>query len=224
MEYIVLNAGERGIGGIMALPEMARAAGRGPGWLGYIAVDDADAAADRIIAACGAVHRPPADIPGVGRFAVVSDPQGGTFMILKPMPPAGVEPPAPAAPGTVGHVGWHELHSSDQEAALGFYSGQFGWTRDHAFDMGGWVGTYQLFATGGDVGGGIMGKRPEDPAPFWLYYFTVADIDAAVARIADSAGKVINGPHQVPGGAWIVQGLDPQGGLFALTGPRPQAG
>jgi hypothetical protein len=48
----------------------------------------------------------------------------------------------------------------------------------------------------------------------------VDGIDAAVERINANGGKVLMGPHQVPGGSWIVQALDPQGAHFALVSPR----
>jgi len=125
----------------------------------------------------------------------------------------------PAAGSTApGHVGWRELHAGNRETAFAFYAGLFGWTPKEAIDLGP-MGTYQLFATGdGPATGGLMTKPPQMPGPpAWLYYVTVSEIDAAAARIAQAGGQVLNGPHQVPGGAWILQGLDPQGAVFALT-------
>jgi hypothetical protein len=58
------------------------------------------------------------------------------------------------------------------------------------------------------------------PRPFWLYYVGVPAIDPAVETITTGGGRVINGPMEVPGGAWIVQGIDPQGAMFALVGMR----
>lgn len=212
--YTLLSAGDVQMGGVMALPPEALAAGARPGWIGYLGVDDADASAARIRAAGGAVHRAPEDIPGIGRFAVVTDPHGAAFIVMQPF--SDEQPPQPA-PGTPGHVGWHELHAGDLDSAWAFYAGQFGWTRDQAIDMGP-VGTYQLFATGGPAVGGMMTKTPDTPAPMWLYYFNVDGLDAAVARVVQGGGQVLFGPQQVPGGSWIVQCTDPQGGMFALVG------
>jgi hypothetical protein len=58
------------------------------------------------------------------------------------------------------------------------------------------------------------------PVPNWLYYFNVSDIDAAVDRVKTGGGQILNGPMQVPGGDWIVQGKDPQGAMFALVGQK----
>jgi hypothetical protein len=215
--YAILNAGERGVGGAMPVPPQAVEGGGRPGWVGYIDVDDVDAFVDRVKAQGGAVHRAAEDIPGVGRFAMVADPQGAVFIMMKPIPPAGGVPPRPA-PGTPGHAGWHELHAGDGKSAFDFYSGLFGWTKADAMDMGP-MGVYQLFAAGAEPIGGMMTKMAEIPHPHWLYYFNVDDIEAAAGRVKSHGGQVVNGPHQVPGGNWIVQASDPQGAMFALVAP-----
>ena len=215
-DYTVLDAGDGQVGGIMALPAEARETGLKPCWMGYIGVDDVDAVADRIKKAGGAIHRAPEDIPGVGRFAVVADPQGAAFMLLKGAT-AGPPPEAFKA-STPRHVGWNELHTTDWKAGLGFYSKLFGWAQSDAFDMGA-MGTYALFNAGGDAIGGMM-NNPEFPRPAWLFYFNVDDIDAAHRRLTDAGGKVLLPPTQVPGGGWIIQATDPQGALFAIVGPR----
>jgi len=213
--YTLRSAGSAMVGGLMPIPEPVRVSGDGPRWTGYIAVDDVDGHARRVEAAGGSVHRPAEDIPDVGRFAVVSDPHGAVFILFK----GTTEPPAEIPPGTPGRIGWHELHSGNLESAFGFYSGLFGWTKADTVDMGP-MGTYQLFATGGAPVGGMMTKCDEAPSPFWLYYFNVEAIDAAVARAQQGGAKLLNGPHQVPGGSWIAHCTDPQGAMFAMAAPR----
>ena len=61
-------------------------------------------------------------------------------------------------------------------------------------------------------------NMPGPGVPFWLPYFGVDGIDAAVARIKEAGGKVVNGPHDVPGGAFIVVGQDPQGAISRWSG------
>jgi len=218
MRYTILSAGERGVAGLMALPAEACAAGARPGWIGYVGVADVDAAAARLTGAGGLIHRPPADIPNVGRFAVVADPGGAVFALFTPR--ASEQEPAPVAPNTPGHVGWHELYAADgEEKAFAFYAGQFGWTTADKLDMGP-TGTYRIFATGGAPLGGMMNKPAEMPGSAWQYYFNVAGIDAAIERITANDGQVLMGPHEVPGGSWIVQGTDPQGAMFALVAPN----
>jgi len=215
MRYTILSAGDRGIGGLMALPAEACEAGARPGWLGYVGVADTDGTAKRIVAAGGKLQRGPDDIPNVGRFAVVADPGGAVFMLLTPFSRGDVPPPP--EPTTPGLVSWHELCSSiGQEAAFGFYSGQFGWETIEQMDMGA-MGRYRIFGSDGVAMGGMMDKPDELPASGWTYYVNVDGIDAAVERIEANGGKVSMGPHEVPGGSWIVQARDPQGAAFALV-------
>jgi predicted enzyme related to lactoylglutathione lyase len=129
----------------------------------------------------------------------------------------GAGDPAPYLdPITPGAIGWHELTTSDWEAAWSFYSSLFGWVKEIAVDMGD-MGTYQTFTVNGVHAGGMM-TAPGQPA--WRYYITVDDIDAAAKRITDNGATIQMGPHEVPGGAWIVMALDPQGAPFAVSGPK----
>jgi predicted enzyme related to lactoylglutathione lyase len=211
--YTLLQAGGALIGGLMPIP--AEAKGVQPAWMGYIAVDDVKAYADKVKAAGGTIHRPPTDIPNVGTFAVAADPDGAGFLLFK-----GNSSEAPAQdPAKPGHIGWHELHGGDPESAFAFYSGLFGWTKGDAIDMGA-IGKYQIFTTKGEQHGGMIKKMAQEPAPHWLYYVNVEAIDAASQRVASAGGKVVNGPMQVPGGSWIISGLDPQGAMFALVAPK----
>jgi hypothetical protein len=214
MAYTMFTIGQTPVGGMMAQPEDARKMGAPPSWIGYVAVDDVDATAERIKRLGGAVHVPPTDIPNVGRFSVVADPQSAVFALFNS--PNTCDAPLPER-GTPGHVGWHELSAADWQKAFAFYSELFGWQKADAMDMGA-MGTYQIFSAGGQPVGGMMNKPAMVPVPNWLYYINVADIDAAVDRVKTGGGQILNGPMQVPGGDWIVQGKDPQGAMFALVG------
>lgn len=218
MDYTVVQAQGFGIGGIMAQPAHMAGQNVPPFWAGYIYAADVDKAAESVAKGGGIVHREPWTIQGAGRIAVVADPGGAVFNIMTPdgQPPA--NEPAWDAPGM---VGWRELYASDLEQALAFYQAQFGWTKDETHDMGP-MGPYHLFTSAKNQSGGMMKRPPQVPASFWQFYFIVDDIDTAAKRVADQGGQVLMGPHQVPGGGWIVQAMDPQGGAFALTGPRPQ--
>jgi predicted enzyme related to lactoylglutathione lyase len=82
------------------------------------------------------------------------------------------------------------------------------------------MGPYHMFSTRHGEFGGMFSKPPRMPGPFWLYYFNVDAIDAAIERLTAKGGKVMNGPMEVPGGQWIVQAADPQGAFFALVAPK----
>jgi predicted enzyme related to lactoylglutathione lyase len=216
MTYSIFNAGSTGVGGLMTLSEDAKKMGAPPSWIGYVGVDDVDATVNKIKSQGGQVYAGPLDIPEVGRFAVVTDPQQATFALFKAKTPNTAAPAAPDAPG---HVGWRELAATDGQKALAFYSGMFGWKKGEAHDMGP-MGTYQIFTSAEEQAGGMFTKPPAMPVPFWLYYFNVPDIDAATAKVKSGGGQILNGPMEVPGGSWIVQCKDPQGAAFALVGKR----
>ena len=63
-----------------------------------------------------------------------------------------------------------------------------------------------------------------DPAmgpPHWNTYFRVADIDAAKTAVEAAGGQVVQGPHEIPGGDFSMNCIDPQGAAFGLVGGRP---
>ncbi len=212
--YTLLKTGDTMVGGLMPIPP--EAAGVRPAWMGYIAVDDVKTFADKVKAAGGAIHRPPTEIPNVGAFAVAGDPSGAGFLLFKGNEGGEAPKPDPTKPG---YVGWHELHGGDPEKSFAFYSGLFGWTKGEALDMGP-VGTYQIFNINGQMAGGMMKKMDQEPVAHWLYYITVDAIDAAQERVKSAGGQVIHGPVQVPGGSWIINGIDPQGAMFSLVAPK----
>ncbi|HMG46649.1 MAG TPA: VOC family protein [Allosphingosinicella sp.] len=215
--YVILNAGDRGIGGVMQITDQMRAGGARPGWLGYIHVADADAAAKSIAEAGGKVLMGPQDIPEVGRFALAADPGGAPFYVMMPFPREAMPPLDPATPGA---VSWHELYSSlGDKVAFDFYAGQFGWETLAEMDMGP-MGSYRIFGLDGVQMGGMMKKPDNVPVSAWGYYVNVDGLDAAVERINANGGKVVMGPMEVPGGSWVCQAVDPQGAHFALISPK----
>jgi uncharacterized protein len=215
--YTILKAGEVPVAGMLAMPKEFFASGGKPGWIGYIGVDDVEAYTKSVQEAGGKLHRAVDEIPSVGRFSVVADPQGTMFVLFQAKEGA-ERPPQPDA-ATPGYASWHELHAVDGKSAFEFYSGMFGWTKAGEMDMGP-MGMYQMFATGGTPLGGMMTAADQANRPGWIYYFNVESADAAAARLSERGGKVLMGPHEVPGGSWIVQGFDPQGALFAVVGPK----
>lgn len=210
LPYTTFNLGGVGIAGMLHMPQHT-------GWIGYISVADVDAHIEKIVEAGGKLWKPATDVPGMLRFAVMSDPQGAAFVVYTPkmaMPPT--ERPAPPTPGT---IGWHELYTTDLEKGFEFYNKLFGWTKVTDMDMGP-MGAYRIFDEGdhkqmGD--GGMMTKPAQVPVSCWGFYFNVDSINAAMERVKTGGGKILNGPNEVPGGAWIVQAQDPQGAMFALV-------
>jgi len=212
MEYTVWMAGEDGVGGVMKMEEMA------PHWLGYVYVGDVDAALSRATELGGRVMVPGTDIPNVGRFGIVADPQGGGVGLLQP---SGEDRPHDMR--AVGKIGWHELHTTDSTAAWQFYSGLFGWQPATSMDMGE-DGVYSIFRHAADAEDAWLGGMDDmagrmNSQPLWLYYVNVDRMAPTLERITTGGGKVLHGPMDVPGGK-AAQCLDPQGAVFAIFAPE----
>jgi len=215
MAYTLFTVAGASVCGLMGMPEDAKKIGERPSWIGYVGVDDVDAAADRIKRLGGAVHVPPQDLLNISRFSVVADPQMATLALLQWLRPRHEEPAEFGAPG---RIRWHELLAADWEKALAFYGELFGWQKENP-DIDA-TGGYQLFSAGGQTIGSMCTKPPTVPVPFWLYYFNIGDIDAAAKRVQAGGGQIVEGPLEVSGGSWILQCTDPQGAMFALVGKR----
>jgi predicted enzyme related to lactoylglutathione lyase len=210
--YHVVSAGGAGIGGVMELLPAQKSAGVKPFWVGYVTSDDVDTDLARLEKVGAKAMRAPTDIPGVGRFVPVTDPQGAGFMLFRPTPPPGAARPLPSGKGS---VGWNELLTTDVAAAFTFYSEELGWTKSMTVDMGP-MGPYQTFETAG-VGGGMMKDPAPSPRARWRFYFQVESTTAALARVKEKGGQVVSGPHEVPGGEWTATCSDPQGAEFGMS-------
>jgi predicted enzyme related to lactoylglutathione lyase len=209
--HIVFSSAQGPVAGVTALPETARR--RGPFWSSDVRVDDVDATVARAVELGGRALGPARDLPGLGRMAVIADPQGAPISVFQPADPRpGHDPARPA------EVVWRELLTSDHRAAFAFHGQLFGWTTVREVEIGR-VGTYLVYGHHGRELGGMFTRAPEMPAPMWFYYFGVENLEAAIERATARGGKLMNGPMPVPGGARIAQLADPQGAMFALQEP-----
>jgi predicted enzyme related to lactoylglutathione lyase len=208
-------------GGILPLTDEMQQHGARPTWLAYIGVDDTDSAAAAIAQAGGKVLMPAFVIPGVGRIAMVADPQGAPFYVMKPIPPEGRENEQSDvfSVDQPQHVRWNELATTDPEGAIDFYRTQFGWSQEGDMDMGE-MGKYRFIQNRGTTIGAVMPKPAQLPVSKWTYYIGVDDIDRALDAIKAGGGQVLNGPMEIPGGEFAVNAMDPQGASFGLVGPR----
>jgi predicted enzyme related to lactoylglutathione lyase len=212
MDYTMWTNGQAPVGGLMELPEELKSNGVPPHWLHYVGVNDVDATAKKAEELGGHVNVPPTDIPDVGRFAVLADPQGAVVAIYK----SSQDNPAPGEP-QIGEFSWHELATTDRAAAFDFYSKLFGWKETSSMDMGGGM-TYQMFGVNGGAPIGGMFTITEDMQgvpPNWLGYVLVKNVDDAVTAVQNSGGQLMNGPMDIPGGR-IAVFADPQGAHFAV--------
>ncbi|ACY14946.1 VOC family protein [Haliangium ochraceum] len=210
--YSMFTAKGQPVAGFLSLP---------PGqcrshWMAYIGSRDVDADALKAAHLGGEVLVAPMDIPGVGRFSLLGDPQGALFALLRPRAPT-QSAGAPCA----GEFAWCELGTRDWQRVWSFYEALFAWQRAATIDMGA-HGSYQCFRIAGSErqNGGMHDLASDPPTPGrWLFYVRVDDIDAAVERALAAGGALLRGPMEVPGGDRVAQLSDPQGAAFAVSAP-----
>lgn len=214
MDYRMIKlAGGGFAGGVLPLTDEMRQHGARPTWLGYVGVDDVDATIQALEHAGGGVLMPASTIEGVGRMAMVRDPAGSPFYVMRG---ASNEESTAFSTDQAGHCGWNELSTADPDPVFKFYSQLFGWLNHDSMDMGE-HGQYRFLDHHGTRIGALYGAGPGS-SPGWRYYFRVASITAADDAIKAHGGQVTMGPQEVPGGDHIVIGRDPQGADFALVG------
>lgn len=212
MDYRMIRTSSGNAGGVMQLtPEMVSGGAR-PVWLGYIGVDDVDAAIAAVEQAGGGVMRPAFDIPEVGRIAMLSDPQRIPFYVMRG---ASESESNAFSPDEHGHAAWNELSTNDLEAAKRFYTQVFGWTLGDVMPMGE-MGDYQFLEHGGRMIGAMM-KVPPGRQPSWNYCFRTDNVDRGFEAITAGGGTVTYGPAEVPDGDRVVQALDPEGAAFMIV-------
>ena len=210
--YTMWMAGGTMVGGVMQLPAEAVSQGSPPHWLTYIETPDIDETFALATQRGARTYVAPTDIPTVGRFAVLADPQGAAFALFTPSGET-----QPHNEQQAGEFSWHELMTTSQKDAFAFYQELFGWHETSAMDMGE-HGVYQMFGLTSEAPmGGVftIGEGMGAP-PNWLPYIRVDSADAAAERVKQNGGTIKNGPMDVPGGDRITICADPQGAVFAV--------
>jgi hypothetical protein len=211
LPYTMFNrSGDVSVGGVMTRPDEVKAP---PFWAMYVGVPNIEEVAARIKRLGGSAHTEVLEIPNIGRMQMMMDPQGAAFYIYEP---ARTDQRPEAAP-ELGEASWHELMTTDAQAAMTFYKQVFGWQPSETMDMGP-AGKYQMFNRPHGMIGGMMNKPPEmaKVPPNWLIYFRVPDVNAAAERVKANGGRILSGPNEVPGGDKVATAADPQGAAFGL--------
>lgn len=222
VDYRMIKRSDGGnAGGVLTLTDQMREGGARPSWIGYLHAADVDAKAAAIIADGGRQMMAPWDQPGVGRLAMVTDPQGAAFYLMDPLPPEG-QPDAKSDAFSVDrpqHVRWNELWTSDPAAAVDFYKRHFGWEQEGSMPMGE-MGDYRFVQHDGVAIGAIMPLMPDVPQAMWNFYIGIDDIDQAAAAVRSGGGTVFQEPMEIPGGEYAVNTSDPHGAHIGFVGPR----
>lgn len=217
MDYrMIERAGGGFAGGVAVLNEQMKAGGFGPGWLIYFGVDDVDASAEQATQLGARTYMGPTTLEGVGRIAMLADPQGATFYLMRG---ASDEDSTAFTGMTPGGCCWNELSTGDVPAAVEFYGKLLGYGTDNFMPMGE-DARYVFIELAGQAIGAIGPCQANGPTA-WLPYFRVSGtIDAAKQAAESSGGKVMMGPMEVPGGDWIIVASDPAGATVGFVGAK----
>jgi predicted enzyme related to lactoylglutathione lyase len=189
--------------------------GMPPMWNTYIAVDDVDAAVEKVGPAGGQVMMPATDIGDAGRMAFVADPTGAAVGLWQANHHIGA-----TLVNEPGAVMWNELITDKPDSALAFYEAVVGLTISAVEMAPGHQ--YTLLKVGTtDVGGCTEPPMPDIPN-HWHVYFAVDDADATAARAAAEGGTIAVEPFDIPSVGRSAVLTDPQGATFSVLEPAPQ--
>ena len=211
-DYTMWTTGGNPFAGLYRLGPEMRQQGVPPNWMPYVESSNVDETIRLATSLGGTVTVPASDIPNVGRFAVLQDPQGATFGVYKTSGPSTSWDGTPV----LGRFSWHELMTTDYRKAFEFYQKLFGWQKTGEMDMGG--GNAYLMYGKGQPYGGIFNRHGDmmNMRPFWMVYIYVKDVRKAVDIATKNGAFVQRPPMEVPGGGTIAILGDPQGAAFAL--------
>ncbi len=204
-DYSLIAAGGRPIGGVFQ-PVGARGE-VGTRWLGFVSVEDIDAALSRLEEIGFAVLLPATDVPGRGTQAIVRDPQGAVFGLMR----SAAGDPADEPVG-IGEFFWVDLYTPDAAAAAAAYA-RMGFS---ATPAGEGLGERVLLASNGYARAGITPLPADADKAGWLPYVQVESVADTVAEAEAAGGKVMLPPDsQVLDGNVAVIG-DPLGGVIGI--------
>jgi predicted enzyme related to lactoylglutathione lyase len=190
-----------------------------PHWATYVWMDDIDGAAAKATELGGKVLQAPMDVPGVGRMAVVQDPQGAVLQLFKGVEHQG----AAVTDGSPGSFCWSELCTTDTAGAGRFYGELVGWAAEEREMADGTK--YTIFKSTGRMDAGMLpmtGEMWKGIPPHWKNYVAVADVDATAAKALELGGQVVVPPTDMAGVGRFTVLKDPTGAvLSAITMAAP---
>ena len=208
LPYFIVRMSNGGSLGITGLPSESIPMG----WYGYIFTEDMNQTLERVKKLGGRIVLPATMEKGIGKYALISDPEGVVLGVDELVPD--LRPPKP----NIG-VSWNELVVRNLESTLKFYQDLFGWKVVDKFPME--TGPYLILGTGDDpkTEFGAIYASQETP-PTWRYYIHIERMDPVIEKVKEMGGKVTMGPLEVPGGTFVALCLDDQGIPFAIHAPK----
>jgi uncharacterized protein len=214
--YTMFQLQGRAVAAAYRLREDQMAHGVPPHWMVYVAVESADATAERTSKLGGNVIAAPFDVFDAGRMAVLQDPTGAVFSVWQAKRNTGTQ-----ITGADGTLCWADLNTRDQEGAAKFYSQLFGWTIVKGDEDPGH--NYFHIKNGEEFIGGIppASHLSANAPPHWLPYFLTSNCDATAAKAPQLGGRFYMPPTTFENVGRIAVIADPQGAVFAIFQAAP---
>jgi hypothetical protein len=204
--YTLIHLGGKQIGGLWQLQPGQEAPSL---WMSYVSVPNVDEVARLAAVLGGKVVRGPADIPGIGRFAVLQDFSGALIVAFHDF--KGDPTPEPAKPG---EFCWESLGTPDIPRAKEFYEKLFGWKA-----IKGWSEDGGFFTTDGtEAGRAANFQENKEYTPIWVPHVRVEKLGPVCDRVTELGGEVtvvISSPSL----GRFAGIIDPAGGRLSLFGP-----
>lgn len=211
-EYPIINSASGGVGGIVDLKMMPNGGeGIPPHFMGYISVNDVDATCGLVKENGGKILMGPENIPHVGRFAVIEDPQGRQVTAFRSAEPDRAEVERPM----VGDFCWDQLNTNDLAGSIAFYTAAFG----YGTESFGTDDTITTLTSGGKQRGSIM-AAPQGVPTHWFTYIVMP---TSVPESRDRAMRLGSTIHLeevvVPNVGRFAAIADPTGAVAGIFEP-----
>lgn len=204
--YAIVTSGGRRIAGML---ERARARNTGSArWVSLISVPNVIQAVQFAESRGGRILVAPAAVPRRGTHAILRDPQGAVFGVLRST--SGDPPDIALASGM---FVWAELLTGDPAAAARFYQGLAGYDieRDRAAGV-----DHLLLRAGPYLRAGIADLPPSVETPGWLPFVQVDDVLGTIGRAVIAGGKVLLSPRPDLLDGRLAVLADPRGGVLGV--------
>ena len=205
--YAMCRLNDSSVAAIGKQPDEHREMGIPPHWNNYVTVESVDASAERAGGLGATVVVPPFDVMEAGRMAVIQDPTGAHLSMWEARENIGA-----TRVNEPGCMTWNDLNTGDPDTAREFYAALFGWSFDK---MPSDEVDYWVVKNGERSNGGVVRTQQEGVPSFWMPYFAVEDVEAAIEKTAAGGGGKYAGPMEVPTGRAAVL-HDPAGAAFAV--------
>ena len=208
--YSMMQIGGKNVCGLYTLNKDQKAQNIPPHWMSYIAVNNVDEVAGKVVALGGKLMMQPADVFESGRMAIIQDPIGAVVALWQTKQPDSVF--LIYAQGT---LCWNALMTTDTEKAGDFYANLLGYTKN-VQNMG--TFDYTTFMVGEEMAGGMMAITEEmgPVPPNWGIYIAVDDCDQTVDKAKSLGAKAIVPPMDIPTVGRFCTLMDPQGAVFSV--------